>query len=171
MFYTRLPRRHGFHWRIDAYLLGMLAVLCVAFGSCLHAAWGAQSAVSVTESGSTKLGTETRTQGVDTVHDEVVVPGFSTYTTKTEFNKTAASSSSALFGSSTPCHSVVLLAPLTNGGPVWVRRQSGASASNSFPVYPGAFHQFAAPSSRDCADVYIIEGSGCSGCVVYGYTN
>lgn len=163
--------RHRFTWHIDPLLAGMLVVFFLCVGGCLHRVFGAQGDVSITESGSTKMATETRTQGVDTVHDEVVNAGYSTTTDKVEFNKTATASSAAILASATPCHSIVLLAPLTNGGPVWVRRQSGATSSNSFPIYPGAFHQMAAPNSRDCADVYLIEGSGCSSCVLYGYTN
>ena len=163
--------RLQWRWRIDARLLPLLVILCVAFGMCAGRTFGAQSTVAVTESGTTKLSTETRTQGADTVHDEVINAGFSTFTTKTEFNKTATATSAAILAVATPCHSIVLLAPVTNGGPVWVRRQSGATSANSFPIYPGAFHQLAAPNTRDCADVHLIEGSGCSSCVLYGYTN
>ncbi|MDX2165736.1 MAG: hypothetical protein SF182_01675 [Deltaproteobacteria bacterium] len=125
-------------------------------------AQAAQSYTAVNEGSQTKLATETRNQGGDTVHEEVVVTGFSLTTTKTAAPFTATGSSAAILGSATPCRGFQIQASPDNAGPIWIRRQSGATTSNSWPIFPGGIYQDAAPNSLDCADLYVIQGSGCS---------
>jgi len=148
-------------------------ILVACFLFCLVAgpAWGTQSYIGVNEGTDAKVATETRTQGSDTVEDEVTVSTLGTWSLKEEAQITVTGTSAAIFGGATNCHAFIVKADPANGGPVFLRRQAGVTTSNGFRLDKGDVFVFAAPNTKDCADVYVIEGAGCSACKLYVATN
>lgn len=139
--------------------------------------FGAESKIMVEEGVDAKLATQTRTQGVDTVHDEVVVTRYTHEQDVISRHVTGLGTSAVnIFSSTTACHSVIVAAAIENVDTVFVGYPAAAggpgavtSSSNSLPLFAGSRQQIRGPNNGSCELIQVVGGAGCGStpCTVY----